>query len=77
MKTSIRLMIAVFGLALAATTVQAQFDYFVTNGTVTIRGYRGLGGNVVVPGEISGLPVTSIGDMAFCGWTSLTSVVIG
>ena len=46
--------------------VQAQFNY--TNngdGTATITGYTGPGGDVAIPDTIGGLPVTSIGDWAF------------
>src|SRR5260221_6501541 len=45
--------------------LQAQdFSYTNTNGTITITGYTGPGGNVVIPGTIDGLPVTRIGDSA-------------
>ncbi len=33
-------------------------------------------GHVVIPAEINGKPVTAIGEGAFSGWTSLTSVTI-
>jgi hypothetical protein len=56
--------------------VQAQFNYTTTNGTITITGYTGPGGDVTIPDTITGLPVTSIGDSAFSGCTSLTSVTI-
>jgi hypothetical protein len=46
--------------------MQAQdFTYTNTNGTITITGYTGPGGDVVIPITIDGLPVTSIGDRAF------------
>ena len=46
--------------------VQAQdFTYTNTNGTITITGYIGPGGDVVIPSSIGGVPVTSIGDSAF------------
>src|SRR6185503_15091478 len=56
--------------------VQAQFNYTTINGTITITGYTGPGGVVVIPATINGLPVTRIGDDAFNGKTSLTSVTI-
>ena len=62
-------------LALPAV-VQAQFDYTINNGTVTITQYTGSGGIVVIPSMTNGLPVTSIGDMAFRGQSSVTSVII-
>jgi hypothetical protein len=63
-------------LALPART-KAQFAYEVTNGTVTIAGYTGRGGAVVIPSEVNGVPVTNIGDDAFAGCTNLISVTIG
>ena len=42
--------------------VQAQFDYtYNGDGTVTITGYTGPGGDVTIPSTINALPVTSIG----------------
>jgi hypothetical protein len=52
------------------------FNYTTTNGKVTITGYTGTGGAVVIPSTIDGLPVTGIGEWAFSGSTSLTSVTI-
>ena len=49
--------------------VQAQidypFNYTITNGTITITGYTGPGGEVVIPDTINGLSVTSIRYTAF------------
>src|SRR5215471_10383691 len=66
-----------FGWLVLATpaAVQAQFNYTVTNGTVTIAGYTGTNGVVVIPDTITGLPVTAIGDGAFAN-RNLTSVTI-
>src|SRR5665213_1607685 len=69
-------------LALPAVA-QGQFDFTINNGTITITGYTGPGGGaVIIPATINGLPVTSIGDMAFLftesayGFKSLTNVTI-
>jgi hypothetical protein len=56
--------------------VQAQFSYWDnSNGTCTITGYTGPGGDVSIPDAINGLTVTIIGLSAFAD-TSLTSVTI-
>ena len=53
-----------------------DFLYMYNNGTITITGYTGSGGDVTIPDTINGLPVTSIGDWAFRNCTSLTNVTI-
>ncbi len=64
-------------LILAAPAVQAGFSYSTNaNGTITIDGYSGPEGALVIPIRIGNLPVTSIGYEAFISLTSLTSVTI-
>ena len=59
------------------TGAQAQdFTYTTNNGTITITGYTGPGGNVTIPSVITGLPVTVIGDRAFSSLASLTGITI-
>ena len=53
-----------------------DFTYTATATEVTITGYTGAGGAVTIPSSIEGLPVTSIGTIAFKYNTSLTSVTI-
>jgi hypothetical protein len=62
-------------LALPAV-VQAQFNFTTNNGAITITGYTGLGGDVVIPAETNGLPVTRIGTNAFQLSTNLKRVTI-
>src|SRR5215472_12973504 len=62
-------------LALTGAT-QAQFSYVTNNGAITITGYTGPGGSVIIPSTINGLPVTSIGESAFYYKPSLTNVTI-
>ncbi|MCX6921690.1 MAG: leucine-rich repeat domain-containing protein, partial [Verrucomicrobia bacterium] len=50
--------------------------YTTNNGTITITGYCGPGGNVTIPNTINGLPVTSIGSNTFHNCWNLTSVTI-
>jgi BspA type Leucine rich repeat region (6 copies) len=81
MKTNVRgnllqtCLLAAALLALPAV-VQAQFNFTTNNGTITITGYTGPGGDVVIPATINGLPVTSIGDYAFYDNYFMTSVTI-
>jgi len=59
--------------------IEAGFHYVTNNGAITITAYGGPGGAVAIPATINGLPVTSIGDLAFDGSYanySLTSVTI-
>ncbi|MBU4315628.1 leucine-rich repeat protein, partial [Patescibacteria group bacterium] len=70
----------VFFLLAAAVTVKAQDYTYTTNSpdtnTITITGYTGSGGAVVIPTNIAGKTVTSIGNGAFYHCTSLTSVTV-
>jgi hypothetical protein len=53
-----------------------DFDYRIDGGAVTITGYTGRGGAVVVPALIAGLPVLAIDDAAFYGCASLTEMTL-
>lgn len=57
-------------------TPLADFSYSTNNGAVTITGYTGTRGAITIPSSIEGYPVTSIGDAAFQGHSTLTSVTI-
>ena len=70
-----RLLPLLLLLALPAA-LKAQFAYEVTNGTVTIAGYSGPGGVVVIPSAVNGVPVVGIGDNAFLNCASLAGVTI-
>ena len=59
----------------AETTQDGAYEYIVLeDGTVEIMKYRNNKPEEVVPGEIDGKPVTRIGDEAFYGCNSLTSI---
>lgn len=70
-----RLLLGLLLLTLPAA-VQAQFTYTTSNGTITITGYTGPDGDVVIPDTINGRPVTRIGESAFVFKTGLTRVTI-
>ena len=53
-----------------------DFTYTTINSAIIITGYTGAGGDIGIPGTITGLPVVSIGDGAFEYNGNLTSVTI-
>lgn len=57
-------------------TDPSQFTYATNNDGITITGYTGPGGTVVIPETINGYPVIAIGEFAFDSCTNLTSVTI-
>ena len=62
--------------ALPAASHGEGFTYVNSKGCITITGYTGPGGAVTIPRTIEGLPVTAIGDSAFCNCKSLSSISI-
>ncbi len=61
----------------ADTLTYGDFNYTVLDdSTIQIKKYKGSGGDVTIPSKINGKSVTSIGDYAFDGCSSLTSVTI-
>jgi hypothetical protein len=76
MKTTIqKLILSLMWLALPMLA-QAQFTYTTNSGAITITGYTGSGGAVVIPATTNGYPVISIGNSAFEGNLNMTSVII-
>src|SRR4051812_33504705 len=72
-----RLLILTWFLLVMPAALQAQLSYLITtNLTVTITGYTGPGGAVIIPSMTNGLPVTAIGDNAFLYHNSVTDVTI-
>ncbi len=54
---------------------QAQFTFATNSGAITITGYTGPGGAVIIPATTNGYPVTGIGAGAFAN-SDLTNVTI-
>lgn len=67
---------AVKAEAAQAFTSADQFIYVDNGEEVMIRGYSGTEGDVVIPSEIGGLPVTRIAESAFKENNTLRSVII-
>ena len=53
-----------------------DYEYTISDGEVTITNYIGEGGDVVIPAELEGIPVATIGELAFYDNHYLTSVTI-
>lgn len=74
------LFLVLFTISLP-TTVKAysygdyRYKIINNNSEVEITGYQGTGGDIVIPSEIEGKPVTSIGYSAFY-FKNLTSIII-
>ena len=60
----------------AVKTPATDFEYTISDSKVTIDDYIGSATEVVIPAEIEGCPVTSIGDNTFYNCSSLTSITI-
>jgi hypothetical protein len=59
-----------------SAVVRAQFTFTTnTDNTLTLTGYTGSNGVVMIPGTMAGMPVTSIGDWAFYS-NSVTNVLV-
>lgn len=53
-----------------------DFTYSNSSTYITIVGYTGNAGSVIVPSSIDSLPVSTIGDRAFANCKNLTNIVI-
>lgn len=67
-----------YGMEAQAAEQPEGYEYEVNEdgNSVTITEYTGIGGDVVIPSEIDGKKVTSIGDSAFRYRIDVTSIVI-
>jgi hypothetical protein len=71
-------LLLMFLLLLPQVAAQAQYTFTTnTDGTLNIAEYTGTNGVVVIPNTTNGLPITTIGDAAFFGNSTLTSVTVG
>jgi hypothetical protein len=76
MQTLYRTLLSVLLLAMPAV-VRGQFNYTINPDlTITITGYGGPGGAVIIPDTIVGLPVIAIGSGAFQGYPVPSSITI-
>jgi len=84
MALAIILAIGIIPLMAGTASAAQEGDYYYTvvDGEATITGYNGPGGDITIPNELGGCPVTKIGEWAFNDWNykhtgrSLTGVNI-
>ena len=60
----------------ASADTYGAFNYAIEYGEITITGFDKSVRDVVIPSEIEGIPVTTIGDSAFSGCDGITSITI-
>ncbi len=63
-------------ISITASAAVASEEDFAIADNGTIKQYKGAGGDVEIPSTIRGVDVTGIGEYAFGGCESLTSVII-
>lgn len=69
--------VEITALSSGEALVFGDYGYkILDDGTVEITGYTGSDTELIIPSEIDGKAVTSIGGWAFYGRTGLTSVTI-
>ncbi|HWD21294.1 MAG TPA: leucine-rich repeat protein [Verrucomicrobiae bacterium] len=64
------------GPEIATVTPPNDFLYITNAGTIIINSYVGVGGVVIVPASINGLPVTGVEPFVFLGNKALASITI-
>ena len=70
------MVIGLLPVTASANELDNGLRYMVYDDHVEITGYTGNATEVVIPAEIEGLPVTSIGNWAFEACSSLTGIMI-
>jgi len=75
MKHSLNIFLRLVLLA-APVAAQAQLNYRTNGNTMSITGYTGPAGDLVIPATINGMLVTTIGEVAFYNCASLTSITM-
>jgi len=63
-------------ISVSAESINGELSYEVVGEEVVITGVNGEPKNIIIPEEIEGYPVTSIGKSAFLGCSSLTTIEI-
>jgi hypothetical protein len=75
MKARFKVLLPLALLLVLPVVVQAQFNFTINNGAVTITGYTGPGGDVTIPDTINGYPVTSIDGWTFYEWGAYADMI--
>lgn len=76
---SVVMLIAILCISPATVAAESTEDgltYTVADAGITISGYTGEGGALIIPDEIDGKPVIAIGRIAFKNNANITSIVV-
>lgn len=63
-------------MAVTTGTTEDGFIYAIGGYAVTIIGYTGTAADIIIPHEVEGLPVVSIGERAFSNCVAFSSATI-
>ena len=66
----------IIGTVAVMADTEEDYEYTVSDGKATVDGYNGNEISLEIPSTLGGYPVTSIGNCAFYGCESLTSITI-
>lgn len=69
-------VVVLLPLLMRPAIATAQFTFTTNNNAITITGYTGPVGALIIPTSTNGYPVVSIGNNAFRSYFGLTNVVI-
>jgi hypothetical protein len=72
----VKLILLALSLLALPVVGRAQFTFTTNNAAITITGYTGPGGTVIIPSTTNGYKVIYIGSSAFLGCTSVTNISI-
>ena len=75
-RAGLAMLLALLVVLQLSGTGQAQYTYVTNHNAITITGYTGAGGDLIVSNSLNGLPVAGINNAVFQNFSSLTSVTI-
>ena len=75
-RAGLALLLALLVVLQLAGPVQAQYTFVTNSNAITLTGYTGPGGALIISNSLNGLPVVGVNGAVFQNLNSLTSVTI-